>query len=79
MWGNLPEWSVLLGTVILWLRNGILLVGAALLIWSIYNEWTNNPDRFSWMSVIFKAIAFGLVAFVAVNAQTILTAIAPVV
>ena len=78
MWDTLPQWSVLIEPVVTWLRSGILLIGAALMMWSIYQDWTTSPDRFSWMTVMFKVIGFGLVAFMMVNAQTLLQAIAPV-
>ncbi|NJM55333.1 MAG: hypothetical protein HC841_04955 [Verrucomicrobiae bacterium] len=46
-------------------------IAAIILVWSIYENWTQNPDRFSWFAALFKALGVGLVAVVAFNAAQI--------
>jgi hypothetical protein len=43
------------------------MIAAIILIWSITENWTQNPDRFSRFSALFKAL--GVVAVVAFNAR----------
>jgi alkylhydroperoxidase family enzyme len=58
--------------VLTWATTAVATIAAIILVWSIYENWTQNPDRFSWFSALFKALGVGLVAVVAFNAATII-------
>jgi hypothetical protein len=45
------------------------MIAAIILVWSITENWTQNPDRFSWFSALFKAARCGHVTIVAFNAR----------
>lgn len=73
MWTGLPDLNALLIPVLTWVTAAVATIAAIILVWSIYENWTQNPDRFSWFSALFKALGVGLVAVVAFNANTIIT------
>lgn len=73
MWTGLPDLNALLTPVLTWATTAVATIAAIILIWSIYENWTQNPDRFSWFSALFKALGVGLVAVVAFNAQRIIS------
>lgn len=72
MWTGLPDLNALLLPVLTWATTAVATIAALILIWSIYENWTQNPDRFSWFSALFKALGVGLIAVVAFNAVTII-------
>jgi multisubunit Na+/H+ antiporter MnhB subunit len=72
MWGNLPELDTFLGPLLDWALAGVAVIAAIVLVWNIYESWTNNPDRFSWWGAVFKALGVGLVALIAFNARSII-------
>jgi hypothetical protein len=72
MIGGLPDLNGLLTPVLTWATTALATIAAIILIWSIYEEWTRNPDRFSWFAALFKALGVGLVAAIAYNAPTII-------
>jgi alkylhydroperoxidase family enzyme len=57
--------------VLTWATTAVATIAAIILVWSIYENWTQNPDRFSWFAALFKALRVGLVAVVAFNAAQI--------
>ena len=72
MWTGLPDLNALLLPVLTWATTAVATIAAIILVWSIYENWTQNPDRFSWFSALFKALGVGLVAVVAFNASQII-------
>ncbi len=72
MWTGLPDLNALLLPVLTWATTAVATIAAIILVWSIYENWTQNPDRFSWFSALFKALGVGLVAVVAFNAAAII-------
>ena len=72
MWTGLPDLKALLLPVLTWATTAVATIAALILIWSIYENWTQNPDRFSWFAALFKALGVGLIAVVAFNAVTII-------
>jgi hypothetical protein len=72
MWTGLPDLNALLLPVLTWAIMAVAMIAARILIWSIYENWSQNPDRFSWFAALFKALGVGLVAVVAFNAATII-------
>lgn len=73
MWG-LPDLATFLQPVLTWALSGVSVIAAIILVWNIYESWTNNPDRFSWWGAVFKALGVGLIAVIAFNAQNIIAA-----
>jgi alkylhydroperoxidase family enzyme len=71
MWTGLPDLNALLTPVLTWATTAVATIAAIILVWSIYENWTQNPDRFSWFAALFKALGVGLVAVVAFNAAQI--------
>jgi hypothetical protein len=71
---GLPDLNALLTPVLTWALAGISVIAAIILVWTIYESWTQNPDRFSWFGALFKALSVGLIAAIAWNAQTIINA-----
>lgn len=71
MWG-LPDLATFLTPILTWALSGVAVIAAIILVWNIYESWTNNPDRFSWWGAVFKALGVGLVAVIAFNAQNII-------
>jgi hypothetical protein len=74
MISGLPDLNALLTPVLTWATTAIATIAAIILVWNIYEEWTRNPDRFSWFGALFKAIGVGLIAAIAINAPTIIAA-----
>jgi len=72
MWTGLPDLNTLLLPVLTWATAAVATIAAIILVWSIYENWTQNPDRFSWFSALFKALGVGMVAVVAFNAAQII-------
>jgi len=72
MWGNLPALDTFLRPLLQWALAGVGVIAALILVWNIYESWTNNPDRFSWWGAVFKALGVGLVALIAVRAEQII-------
>lgn len=72
MWTGLPDLNGLLTPVLTWATTAVATIAAIILVWSIYENWTQNPDRFSWFSALFKALGVGLVAVVAYKAADII-------
>jgi len=72
MWGGLPALDTFLRPLLQWALAGVAVIAAIILVWNIYESWTNNPDRFSWWGAVFKALGVGLVALIAVNAEQII-------
>ena len=72
MWGGLPALERFLGPLLDWALAGVAVNAAIILVWNIYESWTNNPDRFSWWGAVFKALGVGLVAVIAFNARAII-------
>lgn len=72
-WG-LPPLTQFLTPLLQWATAGVAVIASIILIWSIYDTWTQNPERFSWWGAIFKALGVGLIALVAANAQRIIQA-----
>ena len=72
MWTGLPDLNGLLTPLLTWATTAIATIAAIILVWSIYENWTQNPDRFSWFAALFKALGIGLVAAVAVNSAQII-------
>jgi alkylhydroperoxidase family enzyme len=72
MWTGLPDLNALLLPVLTWATAAVATIAAIILVWSIYENWTQNPDRFSWFAALFKALGVGLIAVVAFNAATII-------
>lgn len=58
------------------LRN--LAIGVALVatIWSIYQEWTSNPDRFGWGTAVWRFVTAAIIVAVIWGAETMLTDVA---
>lgn len=71
MWG-LPDLATFLEPILTWALGGVAIIASIILVWNIYESWTNNPDRFSWWGAIFKALGVGLVAVIAFNAPNII-------
>lgn len=71
IWGGLPNLANLMGGLLNWARAAVPVIAAIIIVWSIYESWTQNPDRFSWFAALFRALGVGLVAVVAWNAQSI--------
>ena len=69
---SLPDLNALLTPVLTWALAGISVIAAIILVWNIYETWTQNPERFSWFGALFKALGVGLIAAIAWNAQTII-------
>jgi alkylhydroperoxidase family enzyme len=69
---SLPNLSTLLTPVLTWALAGISVIAAIILVWNIYESWTQNPERFSWFAALFKALGVGLIAAIAWNAQAII-------
>ena len=57
---SLPNLNTLLTPVLTWALAGISVIAAIILVWNIYETWTQNPDRFSW----FAAIAWNAQAII---------------
>ena len=74
MISGLPDLNGLLTPVLTWATTAVATIAAIILIWSIYEEWTRNPDRFSWFAALFKALGVGLVAAIAIKAPAIIAA-----
>jgi hypothetical protein len=74
MISGLPDLNALLTPVLTWATTAVATIAAIILVWNIYEEWTRNPDRFSWFGALFKAIGVGLIAAIAINAPTIIAA-----
>lgn len=72
MWRGLPDLNALLLPVLTWATTAVAMIAAIILVWSIYENWTQNPDRFSWFSALFESLGVDLVAVVAFNAATII-------
>lgn len=72
MWTGLPDLNGLLTPVLTWATAAVATIAAIILVWSIYENWTQNPDRFSWFSALFKALGVGLIAVIAFNASSII-------
>ena len=72
MWGGLPALESFLDPLLDWALAGVAVIAAIILVWNIYESWTNNPDRFSWWGAAFKALGVGLVALIAFNARQII-------
>lgn len=72
MWDGLPELNTLLQPLLEWAIAGVAVIAAILLVWNIYESWTQNPERFSWFAAFFKALGVGLVAIVAFNSANII-------
>lgn len=72
LWGGLPSLNNLLQPLLTWATSGIATVAAIILVWGIYEQWTQNPERFSWFNAAFRALGVGLVATVAFNASRII-------
>ena len=60
MWTGLPDLNALLTPVLTWATAAVATIAAIILVWSIYENWTQNPDRFSWFAALFKALGVGL-------------------
>lgn len=73
MISGLPDLNTLLTPVLTWATTALATIAAIILIWNIYEEWTRNPDRFSWFGALFKALGVGLIAAIAYNAPTIIS------
>ena len=74
MINGLPDLNALLTPVLTWATAAVATIAAIILVWNIYEEWTRNPDRFSWFGALFKALGVGLIAAIAINAPTIIAA-----
>src|SRR5919205_986841 len=51
---SLPDLNALLTPVLTWALAGISVIAAIILVWNIYETWTQNPERFSWFAALFK-------------------------
>jgi len=74
MISGLPNLNALLTPVLTWATTAVATIAAIILVWNIYEEWTRNPDRFSWFGALFKALGVGLIAAIAINAPKIIAA-----
>jgi hypothetical protein len=74
MISGLPDLNALLTPVLTWATTAVATIAAIILVWNIYEEWTRNPDRFSWFGALFKALGVGLIAAIAINAPKIIAA-----
>jgi alkylhydroperoxidase family enzyme len=74
MIAGLPDLNGLLTPVLTWATTAVATIAAIILVWNIYEEWTRNPERFSWFAALFKALGVGLIAAIALNAPTIIAA-----
>lgn len=74
MISGLPNLNTLLTPVLTWATTAVATIAAIILVWNIYEEWTRNPDRFSWFGALFKALGVGLIAAIAINAPKIIAA-----
>lgn len=72
MIAGLPDLNALLTPVLTWATSAIATIAAIILVWNIYETWTQNPERFSWFAALFKALGVGLVAAIAFRAPTII-------
>jgi hypothetical protein len=72
MISGLPDLNALLQPVLTWALAGVAAIAAIILVWNIYESWTQNPERFSWFGALFKALGVGLIAAVAFNAPKII-------
>jgi alkylhydroperoxidase family enzyme len=72
MWSGLPDLNALLTPVLTWATSAIATIAAIILIWNIYETWTQNPERFSWFAALFKALGVGLIAVIAFQAPAII-------
>jgi hypothetical protein len=54
MWTGLPDLNALLFPVLTWATTAVATIAAIILVWSIYENWTQNPDRFSWFSTLSR-------------------------
>ena len=69
---GLPDLNALLQPILTWALAGIAAIASIILIWNIYETWTQNPERFSWFGALFKALTVGLIAAIAFNAPRII-------
>ena len=69
---GLPDLNALLQPILTWALAGIAAIASIILVWNIYESWTQNPERFSWFGALFKALGVGLIAAIAWNAQAII-------
>jgi alkylhydroperoxidase family enzyme len=74
MVNGLPDLNALLTPVLTWATAAVATIAAIILVWSIYEEWTRSPERFSWFGALFKALGVGLIAAIAINAPKIIAA-----
>ena len=69
---GLPDLNALLQPILTCALAGIEAIASIILVWNIYESWTQNPERFSWFGALFKALTVGLIAAVAFNAPKII-------
>lgn len=74
------SWTDFLGTLsplLSWITGSVALIGGIVLIWTIYENWSTNPERFSWFEAIFKALGIGLLGLMALRARDIVNSLVP--
>ena len=58
------------------LRNLAIGVALVVTIWGIYQEWTNNPDRFGWGTAVWRFVTAAIIVAIIWGAEAMLTEVA---
>lgn len=72
---TLPDLTPLFADLTLWLQGIAMGLAVLLTIWSVYSDWTNNPERFSAFSVVWKVIIAAIILVLIYNIEPILNSV----
>lgn len=60
-----------------WITGGVAIIGAIVIVWTIYEQWTTNPEGFTWIEAILRTLGIGLLALAVTRVRNIVGAITP--